>query len=90
MQSNEIAENIFKSIDIIIQKRLEKCNFDKTISCIIEDNSEAKSGKYLVSYGESKFYAYTESSKYLNGDSVYVLIPMGDFNENKFIIGIKR
>lgn len=90
MQSNEIAENIFKSIDIIIQERLFNLNFDKTITCIIEDNSEYKNGKYLVSYGESKFYAYTESGVYSKGDSVYVLIPMGDFNENKFIIGIKR
>ena len=38
-------------------------------------------GRYLVSYNSVKFYAITDNNKiYKNKDTVYVLVPQGDFN----------
>ena len=84
-----IAENLFQAMDIVIAERLNGLNYDKTILCKIEDDSNKDKGEYVVTDGSSTFIAISESKdiKYMKGSSVYVTIPNGDFNQQKLISG---
>lgn len=83
MDYNEI---ICQAIDTIVQQRLQSLNFNKTITCIIIDNSQKSKGRYRVQYGSMTFYAYSENLNYENNTAVQVLIPNGDFNAQKLIL----
>ena len=81
------VEQLFKSIDIILQQRLQDVNFDKTIICTIVDDSNKKNGCYVVSDGTIKFNAYVSDATYKKDDQVRVSVLGGDFSEKKFITG---
>lgn len=83
----EMAENLFKAIDIITTKRLEQIKFDKTLTCQIVDASNKDKGLYVVSDGMTEFLAYSENSSYTEDTWVYVVVPNGDFDEQKIIVG---
>ena len=85
--NNEAMESMLKAMDIIAGYRLNDVSYDRTIICTIVDDSDAKNGKYLVSDGSIKFYAYTETETYKKNDNVRVSIPNGDFSETKYIEG---
>lgn len=84
---NQISENLFTAIDIIVQERLKSLSYDKTLLCQIINNSQKDEGLYLVSREGLNFYAYSENTDYVLGDWVYVIIPENDNNRDKFIIG---
>ena len=86
-KSNEYLESLFKGVDIIIDKKLEKISYDTTIICTITDSSNSKNGIYKATDGSINYTVYSDSSKYLTGDQVRVNIPMGDYSQKKFIIG---
>ena len=65
---------------------MKNLQFDKTVKCSITDDSKSEQGEYTVTDGSSTFKAYSESTKYSNGASVYVNIPNGDYNNKKLII----
>ena len=75
-----ISEEIFQAIDIITAARLADVQYDKTLICTIEDNSNAENGEYVVSDTSSSFKAYSDNTHYLVGTKVYVTIPNGDMN----------
>ena len=83
MDYNEI---ICQAIDTIVQQRLSSISFNRTISCIITDDSQRTKGKYRVQYGSMSFYAYSENLTYNNNETVHVLIPNGDFSSQKLIL----
>lgn len=83
---NEAMENLFKAIDIITQERLTNLGYDKTIKATITDDSNADKGEYIVSDGSSDFVAYS-NVKYSVGTIVYVIIPQGDYDNTKLIVG---
>lgn len=83
---NEAMENLFKAIDIITQERLTNLGYDKTIKATITDDSNADKGEYTVSDGSSDFVAYS-NVKYSIGTIVYVIIPQGDYDNTKLIVG---
>ena len=83
---NEAMENLFQAIDIITQERLTNLGYDKTIKATIIDDSKADKGEYIVSDGSSDFEAYSDV-KYSKGTIVYVIIPQGDYNNTKIIVG---
>lgn len=85
--ANKYSEELFGAIDEIIKKRLEKLNKDTTILCSIEDNSEAADGKYTVLNNALRFTAYSENTDYQVGQNVWVLVPDGDYNNTKLIVG---
>lgn len=85
--STDVAENLFDSIQTIIDKNLEKLNFDTTIKGCIVDNSEATKGKYLVKIGSSTYEAYSENLEYEIDDNVYISIQNNDYSEVKIIKG---
>ena len=87
MAYQDPADTLCEAVDILISKRLEGINFDKTINCTIINTDFASEGKYRVSDGSNKFYAYSALTNYKENDAVYVTIPNGDYNNQKIIIG---
>ena len=81
------SEELFQSIETIAKGLVSDLKFNKTVICTIKDNKEAKDGKYYVTDGTSNFYVYCENTDYLIGQSVYVLIPNGDYSNQKIITG---
>ena len=87
LNQNEITQQIFDSISIIVENRLAGLNYDKTIICTIVDNSNAKNNIYTVTDGSIKFEANGQGNKYNINDSVRVEIPSGDWKQTKYIQG---
>ena len=85
--TQEMIENLFKSIDLITDKKLEGLEYDKTITCSIIDNKYASRGEYTVSDGATIFKAYADITTYQVGQYVYVKIINGSFNNQKIITG---
>lgn len=82
--SEQMAENMLTAMQIIAESQLN--NNDITIEGFIVDASRAKEGVYTVGSGYSQFTAYAFTT-YKENDDVYILIPGGDYNKTKFIIG---
>ena len=80
-------KKLFDAMDIIAAQQIKNLQFDKTVKCSITDDSKSEQGEYTVTDGSSTFKAYSESTKYSNGASVYVNIPNGDYNNKKLITG---
>ena len=93
MSNNNYVDyaNIFcDSVDTIIKKRLEGISFDKTELYTVIDTSKKNEGIYQVGNDLITFDAYSPLAvSYNKGDSVYVKIPKGDWNEQKLITGKK-
>lgn len=85
--STDVAENLFNSIQTIVDKNLEKLNFDTTVKGYVVDNSEATKGKYIVKIGSNTYEAYSENLEYEINDNVYVSIQNNDYSEVKIIKG---
>ena len=79
-QQKDIANTLFEAIDILVDKKIEGVQFDKTITATITDASNAANGEYIVSDGSVKFKAYCNNTKYRQNEQVMVTIPQGDFN----------
>ena len=84
---SQLSENLFQAIDIIYQERMKGMQFNKTVKVSITDISNAAKGEYIVSDVSSTFTSYSEITTYQIGNYVYVLIPNGDYNQQKSIIG---
>lgn len=85
--ANRISEDLFKAIDVIVGQRLRNVSKDLTILCKIEDNADAEQGFYTVSNEEARFTAVSEKTDYRIGQNVWVLVPEGNYNQDKIIIG---
>ena len=81
------SEDLFNAIKTIVDKSISKVSYDKTIVCTIEDNSKASEGEYKVSNNGQSFTAYSEKTNYTLGASVYVIIPQGNYENKKLIVG---
>lgn len=82
--SEQMAENMLTAMQIIAESQPN--NNDITIDGFIVDASRAKEGVYTVGSGYSQFTAYAFTA-YKENDDVYILIPGGDYNNTKFIVG---
>ena len=82
--SEQMAENMLTAMQIIAESQPN--NNDITIDGFIVDASRAKEGVYTVGSGYSQFTAYAFTT-YRENDDVYILIPGGDYNNTKFIVG---
>lgn len=86
VESNFDFTNFFDMLDQHFNEQIQNVNYDKTILCTITNADNADDGEYTVTDGSSHFIAYS-TSKYKVKDNVYVLIPEGDYNAAKQIIG---
>jgi hypothetical protein len=85
--SNEAKESLLQAMNIIASKATNDLAFDSTIKGIIVNKDHASDGYYTVSYGNTKFTAYSENSSYKINECVRVSIPNNDFLEKKYILG---
>ena len=87
MAQKDYAEMLCEATEIIVNEKIKSISFDKTINCTIIDDTDAYIGRYRVTDGSAKFYAFSTSVDYKKDDAVYVTVPNGDYNNQKIIIG---
>ena len=85
--SNNLSSELFQAFDKIVSQKIESLNFNTTLTCTVTDDSQADSGIYKVSDTITTYTAYSDITTYRNGNSVYVLVPNGDYNQQKMIVG---
>lgn len=91
LNSTTILERLFSAIDVIVDKKLEKVLFNSTIvaEIIKEEAPDKESLCFVLKKQDSEFKAYTLFPIDLKiGDKVSVLIPNGDMNKKKYILGL--
>lgn len=83
------ADKLFQAMDLLTDKKLSIQEYDKTIVCEIESDEGEIDGafSYKVTDGSSHFTVYSQGTSYSIGDKVYVIIPKGDMNAQKLIMG---
>lgn len=88
MATTDFQNSVYKTIDVIVSKRIEDLKLDKTIDGIIDSCIDQNQGKYRVKYGAGFFDAYSYTDEiYVPKTPVHVLVPENDFNKKKTIIG---
>lgn len=85
--AENISNSILQSIDIVLQERIKELAFDKTLICTIIDDRDKKNGKYQVTDGSIKFWAYSSVDTYSKDEQVRVSVANGDMTQDKYIIG---
>ena len=93
-KNSNLTNDLFDAIYTIVTGVVSKQNYDITKECkIIEvylDDKGARTGVYKVKSQDAIFDAYAKQGEvYSTNQKVYVQIPNGDFNAQKFIIGLK-
>ena len=90
MSDNSTNNQILNAIEILVNSSNSNLKFDKTIETEIINIADAAIGEYRVRYQATSFIVYEESSDIKPrqlGEHVYVLVPEGDFNKKKVIMG---
>ena len=82
-----ISEDLFAAMQTIVKEEVKALNFNKTIRCCITKADKAEEGEYTVNDGVNTFTAYSDNTSYKENNYVYVLIPNGDYTQQKTIIG---
>jgi hypothetical protein len=89
--SSQLQETILKAIDAVVTQRNNDLKLDKTILGTIKKNVGKRGTRplYQVEYGGGIIEAVAQSSEeiYSPHSSVYVLVPQGNFSNEKIIIG---
>lgn len=89
--SSVLQETILKAIDAVVTQRNNELKLDKTITAIVKKNVGIRNNKplYEVEYEGGRLIATAQNStdSYIPNTSVYVLIPQGNFSNEKIIIG---
>ena len=87
--SIDYSEILLQAVDIVVGQRLSEMKFDETIKCKIVEVIDKEKGEYAVLYNDTlRFTAYAEEGKnYREGNLVYVLVPKGDYTQDKIIQG---
>lgn len=86
-----LQDVVLEAVDTIVSNRIEQIATDKTVTATVAGCTNSLTGEYLVSYNGGKLKAYAqEGNTYTQGQSVYVLIPEGDFTKKKNIVGVAQ
>lgn len=93
-KNSNLTNDLFDAMYTIVTGVVAQQNYDITKECrIIEvylDDKGARTGVYKVKSQDAVYDAYARQGEvYSTGQNVYVQIPNGDFNSQKFIIGLK-
>lgn len=87
VKSNFFENQILEAIQTVANGIVSKLQFDQTILCTITNDEKRKKGIYEVSNGSSTFQAFSSDTNYKKDMAVYVLVPQGDFERQKTIVG---
>ena len=87
--NNNYENKILDAIQTLVDNAVSKAGYDKTIKAIVSKCVNESTGKYVVKYQDSTFYAYSNDldSIYNGGTPVYVLVPGNDMSQTKTILG---
>lgn len=86
--SNTINETLCQAMGTIAEQVVKSISFDTTILCTIDRKLTDIKDAYVVltETGNAGFTVYAVGgTEYKEGDRVYVTIPQGDYNQQKFI-----
>lgn len=87
MTQTEYTENLFRSIDTIINERIKALPYDKTAIVKVVDIAGANNGIYKISPDDTYVETvYSDNPTYQVGDKVF-LISIPD-NNYKYIVGL--
>ena len=64
---NSYQDQLLDSFGIIAEQIISNLSFDKTIVCVIVDDSRSSFGEYVVKYDNATFKVYS------NGIDTYIL-----------------
>lgn len=92
--NSSLTNDLFEAMYTIVTGVVAQQKYDITKECkIIEvylDDKGKRTGVYKVKNQDAVYDAYAKQGDiYSAGQNVYVQIPNGDFNQQKFIIGLK-
>lgn len=84
-----MSEQFYDMIDGLVSQRISSTPIDTTITASINQVRNVEVGEYRVSYKGDTFLAYSMDpmTVYKTGESVFVLVPQGDFSARKVILG---
>lgn len=87
--NNNYENKILDAIQTLVDTAVSRAGYDKTIKAVISKCVNQNTGKYVVKYQDSSFYAYSNDldSVYNGGTPVYVLVPGNDMSQTKTILG---
>ena len=86
MKTN-IEKVICDAIEIIVNRKIATATFDKTIKAHVLECTDAATGKHRCEYLGAKFDAYSINNfAFDKDDYVYILVPEGNFDNQKVIL----
>jgi len=85
---SELEKSLLEAIGYLVDNRVQNVDRDKTITATIVSCDNALEGKYKIQYNDGILTAYAQDgASYNTNQTVYVLVPLGDFSKTKTIIG---
>lgn len=89
MANQQIEDIICDAVNILVDAKIDGLEFDKTIQATILSCVDEATGRYKVKYQNSTFTAFSQDldTEYRTSQMVYILVPQGDFNNTKTILG---
>ena len=85
----DYEQALLSAIDYIVNNRVENIDRDKTITATIVSCNNALTREYSIQYNNGYITAYAqEGASYSSNQTVYVLVPLGDFSKKKTIVGL--
>ena len=88
MGATNLTESFLDAMQLVSNKTANNIPAPRTIQGVITNIVDEGSRTYAVKHGGNTFNACANSNvTYKTGDVVYILIPDGDFDKEKFIIG---
>ena len=82
----KVENSVVQAMKIIADQRIENLKLDKTVRAVVDRHLH--DNYYSLIYNGGIMYAYAESGlEFTPGASVYVLVPQGNFDERKRILG---
>ena len=87
-----VQDKILDAIEILADNSVKKAGYDKTIQAQILSCEDATIGKYRCRYQDATIYAYAGGADvtFNKGAYVYILVPGGDMNKEKTILGTTK
>lgn len=86
--ADKFQESLMQAIDYLVSSRIDAINKDVTITAVVNKCRNALENSYEIQYNGGFLIAYAqEGASYSQNQSVYVLVPEGDFSKKKIIIG---
>lgn len=84
---NAISEALLQAVDIVMDEKVSTLQYDKTIQATIYSLVNLDTGEYKVRYNGNIFSVYAENlnESFKDGDTVYVIVPEGNFSNRKII-----